>query len=99
IAVDFFLVAQRGHPGAAAFGRAPEIVAKEKPAVAALRVTHFPRLDVRVPGYDVRALLEGKAEQPIGRIEGAFDDMAELEIGLDGRLVDVALPLAQFFGV
>src|SRR5262249_18399940 len=65
----------------------------------AILVAHLPGLDVGMPAGDVAAALERQPEQLVGGVERGLDDMMELEVGLDLALVDIALPLAQLFGV
>ena len=56
VAGELFLVAQRGHPGAAAFGRPGEIVAEEQPDLVAVAAAHLPDPHVGMPDRHVRAL-------------------------------------------
>src|SRR5215470_9402724 len=65
----------------------------------AIGVAHLPGLDIRMPARDVAAALEREPEQLIGGVERGFDNVIELEVGLDLALVDVALALAQLLGV
>ena len=54
IAAELFLVAQRGHPGAAVLRAAREIVAEEEPAMAPGGIAHLPYPHVVVPDRDAR---------------------------------------------
>jgi len=83
IAHEPFLVAQRGHPGAAALRRTGEIVAEENAAMASRAVAHLPRSHVLMPDRHVVATLEGQAEEAARSVERGFDDSIELEIWLD----------------
>ena len=62
VACELLLVAQRRHPGAAALGRAREVIAEEQPEVAAVRAAHLPHAARR----DARAAmsLRGSNESP-----------------------------------
>src|SRR6266540_21257 len=99
IAREPFLVAQRGHPGAASLRRTGEIVAEENAAMASRAVAHLPRSHVLMPDRHVVATLEGQAEEAARGVERGFDDSIELEIWLDRRFVDVAARLAQLLRV
>src|SRR5262245_24626293 len=48
---------------------------------------------------EVGALLEAETEKPVRRLESRRDHPVQLEIGLQSRLVEIMLCLAQFFGV
>ena len=56
IAGELFLIAQRGHPGAAALGGAGKIVAEEQTDLGAVTVAHRPDAHVGMPDRHVRAL-------------------------------------------
>src|SRR6266849_5238616 len=99
IASEPFLVAQGGHPGAAVFRRAGEIVAEEEAAMASGGVAHLPHPYVVMPDRDAVATLEGQAKQAVRGVERGLDDALELQIRLDRRLVDVAARLAQLLRV
>src|SRR5215813_402130 len=99
IAPELFLVAQGGHPGAAVFRRAGEIVAEEQAAMAPRGVPHFPHPHVVMPDRNAVATLEGQAEEAVRGVERGLDDLLELEVRLDCRLVDVAARLAQLLRV
>src|ERR1039458_9079473 len=82
IADKLFLVAQRGHPGAAVLGAAREIVADEQADMMPLRVRHLEGAGVRVIERHADRR-EGQAEQPAGGLEGGLDHLVELEVRLD----------------
>ena len=50
---ELFLIAQRGHPGAAALGGPREIVAEEQPDLAAVGAAHLPDPHVGMPDRHV----------------------------------------------
>src|SRR5262249_57793322 len=58
-------------------------------------VPHLPHPHVVMPDRDAVATLEGQAEQAVRGVERSLDDLLELEVRLDRRLVDVAARLAQ----
>ena len=62
-------------------------------------VPHLPHPHVVMPDRDAVATLEGQAEQAVRGVERGLDDLLELEIRLDRRLVDVAARLAQLLRV
>src|SRR5919108_1478928 len=99
IAPELFLVAQLGHPGAAALRSTGEIVAEENATMTSRGVTHLPRSHVLMPDRHVVAALEGQAEEAARGVERGFDDSLELEIWLDRRFVDVAACLSQLLRV
>ncbi len=99
VAGELFLIAQRGHPGAAALGRAGKIIAEEQADLLAVAAAHFPYPHVRMPDRHVRARREAQSEQALRGIESGLDHAVEIEVRLDRGLVEIAAPLAQFFGV
>jgi hypothetical protein len=76
-------------------GAAGEIVAEEQPAMMARAVAHLPDPHVVVPDRNADDRREAQAEQAVGGVERRLDDAVELEVRLDGRLVEVATRLAQ----
>src|SRR5258707_11313018 len=70
LAVEFLLVAQRGHPGAGTLRGPGEIVAIEQRLVLAGGVLDLPDPDVRMPDRDILALRESDPEQAGGAVEG-----------------------------
>src|SRR5215471_14371082 len=99
VASELFLVAQSRHPGAAVLRRAGKIVAEEQAAMAPGGVPHLPHPHVVMPDRDAVATLKGQAEQAVRGVERGLDDLLELEVRLDRRLVDVAARLAQLLRV
>ncbi len=99
VAGELFLVAQRGHPGAAALGRARKIVAEEQADLGAIAAAHLPDAHVGMPHRHIGALGEAQPEQAFRRVEGGLDHPLEIEVRLDRGLIDVAASLAQLLGV
>ena len=99
IAAQLFLLAQRGHPGAAMLGGPREIIAEEQRDMRpAASVTSHTRTSGCQTGMSVQ-LLEAQTEQPCRGVEGGLDDPVELQIGLGRRLIDIVQALAQLLGV
>ena len=98
VAHELFLVAQRGHPGAAALGGPREIIAEEQPDFFAVGIADVPYPHIGMPDRHVGAG-EGQAEQAARRIEGGLDHAVEVEKGLDLGLVELAQPVPQLLGV
>ena len=48
---------------------------------------------------EVLQLLEAQAEQSLRRLEGGLDDAVELEIRLDGRLIEIVARHAHLIGI
>ena len=99
VAVEFLLIAQRGHPGAAALRGPGEIIAEEQADLVAAGAAHLPDPDVGMPHRQLGAHGKAQAEQTLRGIERGLDHAVEVEIGLDRGLVEIAAPLPQFFGV
>src|SRR5690606_39513457 len=57
-------------------------------ALRAVSIPHHEDARILMPCRDAGLLLEADAEQPAGHIEAGGDDMVELEIGLQLRLVE-----------
>jgi hypothetical protein len=99
VAVELLLRTKRGHPGAAALRRPREIIAEEHPHVAAVGPDHLERAYIRMPGRDVVALGEAKAEQPLRSRKRGRDHAVERQVGLELGFVEIAARLAQLLGV
>ena len=98
VAGKLFLVAQRGHPGAAVLGAAREIIADEQADMAAGRVLHLEGAGVGVIERHADGR-EAQAEQPARGLEGGLDHLVELEVRLDLGFVQIVARLAQLLGV
>src|SRR5262249_14295625 len=62
-------------------------------------VPHLPHPHVVMPDRDAVATREGQPDEPVPGVERSRDDLLELEVRLDRRLVDVAARLAQLLRV
>ena len=98
VAAEFFLVAQRGHPGAGVLGAAREIIADEQADMTAGHVFHLEGARVRVIKRHIDGR-EAQAEQTPRGLEGGLHHLVELEIGLDLGLIQVEFGFAQLLGV
>ena len=71
--------------------RSREVVAEEQSDVGPVGALHIPGAHVRMPHRNVHPL-EIQAEQPVRGVERSLDDIVELHVGLNRRLLDVARP-------
>ena len=99
VAGELFLIAQSGHPGAAALRCAREIIAEEQPDLSAVTRRAPPRPARRGARPARPCAARSQAEQALRRIERGLDHPVELQVRLDRGLVEVAAPLAQFFRI
>ena len=86
-------------PGAAALGGPREIVGVEDADVRPVGFLDLEDLDVGMVDGDVGPLVELEPPELAGDVEGALADVLELEVGLEGLVVEVVLGLLQLLGV
>ena len=99
IAVDAVLGAKGAHPGSGPFRWPGEIIAQKQPDMLAIGAHYLKDADIRVIDRQTGEFLERNAEQAMGRVEGGVDDLVELQIRLQFRLVEVVFFDPDFFRV
>ncbi len=77
------------HPGSPVLAGAGEVVDVEESEVGPVGIQHLVGPYVRVVDGGVGAHLEGDAEERVRDVEGGLLDAFQLEVGLDGLLVEV----------
>ena len=97
-AVQFLLVAEAGHPGAALLAGAGKVIAIEQPDHCAI-LDNLPQTHIGMIDRHVAALLERQTKQLLGSEEGCRDQIGQLEIRLHQGFVELVVFLAQLFGV
>jgi hypothetical protein len=82
IAVEFLLRAEAGHPGAAAFGGAREIIAKKEGDMLAAAIADIEGANVGMVERQAVDFAELQSEQLRRGVERRVDHFVELQIGL-----------------
>ncbi|MND92016.1 hypothetical protein D3C80_841590 [compost metagenome] len=96
---QFVLRLERTHPCAGPLGRPGEIIAEEERLQGTAIVAQFEHPHIRMIGGNAFQLGQRHAEQALGDIEAGFDDLFELQIGLQLGFGEGESPLAQLLGI